>query len=63
MQRSVLVDGNRLRYLIITEGFRLFGFPEDYQINLSINKTYDLLENRLVVTVVREITTRIIINI
>jgi DNA (cytosine-5)-methyltransferase 1 len=41
---------------------RLFGFPEDYHINLPINKAFDLLGNTVVVTVVREISERIVIQ-
>ncbi len=47
---------------MIREGLRLLSFPEDYQINLSINKTFDVLGNTVVVTVIREITIRIVIN-
>ncbi|TAF10172.1 MAG: DNA (cytosine-5-)-methyltransferase [Nostocales cyanobacterium] len=63
MQKLAVVDGKGLRCLTIREGLRLFGFPEDYQINLPINKAFDLLGNTVVVTVVQEITKRIVINI
>ena len=62
MQRLAVVDGKGLRCLTIREGLRLFGFPEDYQINLPINKAFDLLGNTVVVTVVREISERIVIE-
>ncbi len=62
MQRLAVVDGKGLRCLTIREGLRLFGFSEDYQINLPINKAFDLLGNTVVVTVIQEITERIIIE-
>ena len=62
MQRLAVVDGKGLRCLTIREGLRLFGFPEDYHINLPINKAFDLLGNTVVVTVVKEISERIVIQ-
>jgi DNA (cytosine-5)-methyltransferase 1 len=62
MQRLAVVDGKGLRCLTIREALRLFGFSEDYQINLPINKAFDLLGNTVVVTVVREISERIVIQ-
>ena len=54
--------GDGLRCLTIREGLRLFGFPENYHINLPINKAFDLLGNTVVVPIVREITERIVIQ-
>lgn len=62
MQKLAVVDGQGLRCLTIREGLRLFGFPEDYQINLPINKAFDLLGNTVVVPIVREIAERIVIQ-
>ncbi|WP_234301037.1 DNA (cytosine-5-)-methyltransferase [Sphaerospermopsis aphanizomenoides] len=62
MQKLAVVDGESLRCLTIREGLRLFGFPEDYHINLPINKAFDLLGNTVVVPVVREIAERIVIQ-
>ncbi len=62
MQRLAVVDGKGLRCLTIREALRLFGFSEDYQINLPINKAFDLLGNTVVVTVVKEISERIVIQ-
>ncbi|HLP88344.1 MAG TPA: DNA (cytosine-5-)-methyltransferase [Nostocaceae cyanobacterium] len=61
MQKLAVVDGNGLRNLTIRESLRLFGFPEDYQINLPINKAFDLLGNTVVVPIIKEITHRIVI--
>lgn len=62
MQRLVVVDGEGLRCLTIREGLRLFGFPEDYQINLSMNKAFDLLGNTVVIPVIKQISERILIQ-
>ncbi|MBD2140153.1 DNA (cytosine-5-)-methyltransferase [Anabaena sp. FACHB-1250] len=62
MQKLAVVDGDGLRCLTIREGLRLFGFPENYHINLPINKAFDLLGNTVVVPIVREITERIVIQ-
>ncbi|MDB9452951.1 DNA (cytosine-5-)-methyltransferase [Dolichospermum circinale] len=62
MQKLAVVDGDGLRCLTIREGLRLFGFPENYHINLPINKAFDLLGNTVVVPIVREIAERIVIQ-
>ncbi|QYX31824.1 DNA (cytosine-5-)-methyltransferase [Sphaerospermopsis torques-reginae] len=62
MQKLAVVDGDGLRCLTVREGLRLFGFPEDYQINLPINKAFDLLGNTVVVPIVREIAERIVLQ-
>jgi DNA (cytosine-5)-methyltransferase 1 len=62
MQKLAVVDGDGLRCLTIREGLRLFGFPENYHINLPITKAFDLLGNTVVVPIVREITERIVIQ-
>ncbi|MGL6338976.1 MAG: DNA cytosine methyltransferase, partial [Waterburya sp.] len=62
MNRLAVVDGNGIRKLTIREGLRLFGFPEDYQINLPLTKAFDLLGNTVVVPVIEEIAKRIIIQ-
>lgn len=62
MNKLAVVDGNGIRKLTIREGLRLFGFPEEYQINLPENKAFDLLGNTVVVSVIEEIATRIVIQ-
>ena len=62
MNKLAVVDGNGIRKLTIREGLRLFGFPEDYQINLPVTKAFDLLGNTVVVPVIEEIIERIIIQ-
>jgi DNA (cytosine-5)-methyltransferase 1 len=62
MERIAVVDGKGLRKLTIREGLRLFGFPDDYQIDLPINKAFDLLGNTVAIPVIREISKRIVIQ-
>ncbi|MCC0175711.1 DNA (cytosine-5-)-methyltransferase [Waterburya agarophytonicola K14] len=62
MNKLAVVDGEGLRKLTIREGLRLFGFPEEYQINLPVAKAFDLLGNTVVVPIVEEISKRIIIQ-
>jgi DNA (cytosine-5)-methyltransferase 1 len=60
MAKLAVIDGLGLRQLTIREGLRLFGFPENYQINLSQDKAYDLLGNTVVVTVIKEIAIKLL---
>jgi DNA (cytosine-5)-methyltransferase 1 len=60
MAKLAVIDGPGLRQLTIREGLRLFGFPENYQINLSQDKAYDLLGNTVVVTVIKEIAIKLL---
>ena len=62
MGKLAVVDGNGIRRLTIREGLRLFGFPEDYQIDLPVAKAFDLLGNTVVVPVIEEIAKRIVIQ-
>ncbi|MCW6035533.1 DNA (cytosine-5-)-methyltransferase [Spirulina subsalsa FACHB-351] len=61
MQKLAVVDGKGLRYLTIREGLRLFGFPEDYQINLPPEKAYDLLGNTVVIPVIEAIVQKMLV--
>ena len=62
MNKLAVIDGLGIRKLTIREGLRLFGFPENYQINLPPAKAFDLLGNTVVVPVIEEIARRIIIQ-
>jgi DNA (cytosine-5)-methyltransferase 1 len=62
MNKLAVIDGLGIRKLTIREGLRLFGFPENYQINLPPAKAFDLLGNTVVVPVIEEIAKRIIIQ-
>lgn len=60
-----VIDNHGIRQLTLREGLRLFGFPENYSLDLlnegntSINKGFDLLGNTVVVNVVREVSKRV----
>ena len=57
---AVPVNGG-LRSLTPREGFRLFGFPESYDIkDLPITKIYDLLGNTVCVPVVEKVAKRLL---
>jgi DNA (cytosine-5)-methyltransferase 1 len=62
MDRIAVVDGQGLRKLTIREGLRLFGFPENYQINLPDKQAFDLLGNTVVIPVIECIMERIIVQ-
>jgi DNA (cytosine-5)-methyltransferase 1 len=63
MSRIAVVDGQGLRRLSIREGLRLNGFPDDYQMTVSDNESYDLLGNSVAVPVVKAISERLISKI
>lgn len=60
MEKIVVVDGEGLRQLTIREGLRLFGFPENYYIDLPTRKAFDLLGNTVAIPVIKEISKRIL---
>ena len=62
MNKLGVIDGEGIRKLTIREGLRLFGFPEEYQIDLPVAKTFDLLGNTVVVPVIEDIARRIVIQ-
>ena len=47
-----VMDCNGIRKLTIREGLRLFGFPENYNINTNHKVAFDLLGNTIVVHVI-----------
>ena len=55
-----VMDCNGIRKLTIREGLRLFGFPENYNINTNHKVAFDLLGNTIVVPVIEKITEEII---
>lgn len=60
MQHLYVTDGDGLRKLSLREGLRLFGYPDEYKLNVEKNFAYDLLGNTVVVTVISEVATRIL---
>lgn len=60
MQHLFVIDGNGLRPLSLREGLRLFGYPDDYKFEVSIQDGYDLLGNTVVVPVIKEVSKRVL---
>lgn len=60
MQKLFVVDGQGLRTLSLREGLRLFGYPENYKFEISMQEGYDLLGNTVAVPVIEEISKRML---
>lgn len=60
MHRIHVVDGDGIRQLTLTEGKRLFGYPDDYIMDVSVKEGYDLLGNTVVVPVIKAVATRLL---
>lgn len=60
MHRIHVVDGEGLRQLTLTEGKRLFGYPDSYKLDVSIKEGYDLLGNTVVVPVIKAVATKLL---
>lgn len=63
MCRIGIVDGEGIRKLSINEGLRLFGFPENFKMDVDKTKAYDLLGNSVGVPIVEEISKLLVGNI
>lgn len=60
LDRVVVADTTGIRKLTQLEQCRLFGFPDDFQLNIPERLTHDLFGNTVPVTVVTAVATRII---
>lgn len=60
MQHLYVTDGDGVRTLSLREGLRLFGYPDDYKLNIEKNLGYDLLGNTVVVPVIAEVAGRVL---
>lgn len=60
MQRLFVVDGAGLRTLTLREGLRLFGYPDTFKFDTTIENGYDLLGNTVVVPVIKEVAGRVL---
>jgi len=62
-----VIDGNGIRNITIREGLRLFGFPDEYDLDIfsdsEIKKVYDLLGNSVCVPVVKQVAKRLLTSI
>ena len=59
MARLVIPDGNGLRRMTLREGLRLFGYPEWFNLPVSLNEGFDLLGNTVAVTLVKAVASRL----
>ena len=61
-----VIDGMGIRHLTLREGLRLFGYPENYDLDFFYNEEkgielgYDLLGNSVCVPVIKLIANRLI---
>lgn len=60
MQHLYVVDGKGLRTLTLREGLRLFGYPDDYKFDVTVEDGYDLLGNTVAVPVIKAVSERIV---
>lgn len=60
MRHLFVPDGDGIRPLTLREGLRLFGYPDDFKFDVSVDEGYDLLGNTVVVPVIREVAKRVI---
>ena len=60
MQKIFVPDTKGIRRLTIREGLRLFGYPEDYQMDLREKEAFDLLGNTVVVPVIQAVAERLL---
>jgi DNA (cytosine-5)-methyltransferase 1 len=60
MHRIHVVDGEGIRQLTLTEGKRLFGYPDNYIMDVSVKEGYDLLGNTVVVPVIKAVANRLL---
>lgn len=60
MQHLFVADGKGLRTLTLREGLRLFGYPDTYRLETTLENGYDLLGNTVVVPVIKEVAGRVL---
>ncbi len=60
MEHLFVPDGNGIRRLTLREGLRLFGYPEDFKFNVSLQDGYDLLGNTVVVPMTMAVAERVL---
>lgn len=60
MLKLYVVDNGGLRRLTLREGLRLFGYPEDYRLDVGEKEGFDLLGNTVVVPVIKAVASRLI---
>lgn len=63
MHRIHVVDGTGIRQLSLREGLRLFGYPDDFRFDVSLDEGFDLLGNTVVVPVIKAVASRLLDSI
>jgi len=58
--RLGVIDNHRIRRLSERECLRFFGFPEQYESNISHKQLYDLIGNTVVVPVIKQVSLRLL---
>jgi len=59
MARLVVPDNGGVRSMTLREGMRLFGFPEWFEMPVSVDEGFDLLGNTVAVNVVKSVAERL----
>lgn len=60
MEHLFVGDGDGIRKLSLREGLRLFGYPDDFKFDVSVQDGYDLLGNTVVVPVIKQVALRVL---
>ncbi len=60
MKKLFVADNEGIRTLTLTEGLKLFGYPENYKFDVGIDEGYDLLGNTVTVPIVRAVSERLL---
>ena len=60
MEHLFVGDGDGIRKLPLREGLRLFGYPDDFKFDVSLQDGYDLLGNTVVVPVIKQVALRVL---
>lgn len=60
MHRIHVIDGDGIKQLTLTEGKRLFGYPDSHKLDVSEKEGYDLLGNTVVVPVIKTVAKRLL---
>jgi DNA (cytosine-5)-methyltransferase 1 len=60
MKKLFVADNDGIRTLTLTEGLKLFGYPENYRFDVGIDEGYDLLGNTVTVPIVRAVSERLL---
>jgi DNA (cytosine-5)-methyltransferase 1 len=60
MKKLFVADNNGLRTLTLSEGLKLFGYPENFKFDVGIDEGYDLLGNTVTVPIVKAVSERVL---